>query len=375
MYHFYYPHCAFAGLGPQHPFVPTDAMQEQARLWITRLIERPGISVLAHVVSNRPPAHSGSLLVMSSDAAKSGTPTPGLGGYMHGQAWYLPLIPRDLSGPTELPINVLEFVAIFGNVATFGGSIPSELNCHLLALTDSLTSALIMARHSARAPLMQLVHLRLIALPNFRRLAPVTEIAHIYGPANAIADAVSRCYFETLSELCTQLRVALLWLPPHASVIVLLEDLRSAIDLSLRSRPPALPDLDEQQRPHDRPFRKRYVGKAVPQRQHRRRSCVLPAAGVPTAHRRHPGRRSSRRALGSSRHTARLAACGSLPPCLHHRLCIDRLTMVRPCQTDNATHPHPQALITPTSPGRATLRRLRPLTTPRESLVLRESPP
>ena len=100
---------------------------------------------------------------MSSDSAKSGTPTPGLGGYMHGQAWYLPLIPRDLSGPTELPINVLEFVAIFGNVATFGGSIPSELNCRLLALTGSFISL----RHSARAPLMQLVHLHLIALPLF----------------------------------------------------------------------------------------------------------------------------------------------------------------------------------------------------------------
>ena len=174
MYHFYYPHRAFAGLGPQHPFVPTDAMRDQARLWITRLIERPGTSVLAHVAFNRPPAHSGSLLVMSSDAAKSGTPTPGLGGYMHGQAWHLPPLPRDLSGPTELPINVLEFVAIFGNFATFGGGIPSALNYRLLALTDSLTSALIVANHSACAPLMQLVHLRLLALPNFQRLAPIS---------------------------------------------------------------------------------------------------------------------------------------------------------------------------------------------------------
>ena len=59
---------------------------------------------------------------------------------MHGQAWCPPLLPHDLSGPTELPINVLEFVAIFGNFATFGGGIPSALNCRLLlALTDSHT--------------------------------------------------------------------------------------------------------------------------------------------------------------------------------------------------------------------------------------------
>ena len=261
MYHFYYPHRAFASLGPQHPFTPTDAMQAQARLWISRLIERPGISVLAHVIPNRPPTHSGSLMVMSSDAAKSGTPTPGLGGYMHGQAWYLPLLPRDLSGATELPINVLEFVAIFGNFATFGSSIPESLNCRLLALTDSLTSAIIVARHSARAPLMQLVHLRLLALPDFRRLAPVSEIAHIYGPANAMADAVSRGYFETLSELCAQLRVALLWLPPHASAIVLLEDLRHAVDLSLPSSPPPAhydDSWDEQQGHRARKFGKKY---------------------------------------------------------------------------------------------------------------------
>ena len=363
MYHFYYPHRTFAGLAPQHPIVPTDAMQEQALFWITRLIERPG-SVLAHFVPNRPPAHSGSLLVISSDAAKSGTPTPGMGGYTHGQAWYLPLLPRDLSGPTELPINVFEFVAIFGNFATFGGDIPSELNYRLLALTGSFT---FLARHSARAPLMQLVHLHLIALPIVRRLAPVTEIAYIYGQANAMADAVNRGYFGTLSELCTQLRVALLWLPPHASAIVLLEDLRSTVDLSLRSSPPALPDLDEHQHPHDRPFGKRYRSDNTGDGP----AYSPPPTPPPPVPRQ---RSSSCRALGSSRRTARLAACGSLPPCLHHQPCIGRLTMVRPCQTDNATHTK-KAPITPTSPGRATLRRLRPLITPRESLVPRGNLP
>ena len=228
MYHFYYPHRAFANLGPQHPFLPTDATMSQAALWIERFVERPGISVLAHVIPNRPPPHAGSLLVMSSDAAKAGTPTPGLGGYMHGQAWHLPLLPADVAGKHEIPINVLESIAIFGNFATFGPHIPSG-STRLLALTDPLTSALVLARHSARAPLMQLVHLRLVALPSFQRLASVTEIAHVYGPANPLADAVSRGYFGTLAELCAQLHVALSWLPPHASVATLLEDVRLAI--------------------------------------------------------------------------------------------------------------------------------------------------
>ena len=254
MYHFYYPHRAFASLGPQHPFLPTDAMMSQAALWIERLVERPGISVLAHVVPNRPPPHAGSLLVMSSDAAKAGTPTPGLGGYMHGQAWYLPLLPADVAGEREIPINVLEFIAIFGNFATFGPHIPSG-GTRLLALTDSLTSALVLARHSARAPLMQLVHLRLVALPSFRRLASVTEIAHVYGPANPLADAVSRGYFDTLAELCAQLHVALSWLPPHASVVTLLEDVR----LAILHDPAPRRDHDEE-RPRVNQFGKRYRG-------------------------------------------------------------------------------------------------------------------
>ena len=72
-----------------------------------------------------------------------------------------------------------------------------------------------------------------------------------------MADAVSRGYFETLSELCAQLRVALLWLPPHASAIVLLEDLRTAVGRSLNSSPPAPADLAEQH-PRARKFGKRH---------------------------------------------------------------------------------------------------------------------
>lgn len=228
MYHFYYPHRAFAALGPQHQFLPTDAMTTQAAKWITRLEQRPGISVLALLLSPEPiTPGSRSLLVMSSDAAKSGTPTPGIGGYMHGVAWYLPLRPSDVDGPFEIPINVLEFIGVFGNFASFGADVPPCAS--LLALTDSLTTALVVSRHSARAPLMQLVHLRLLDLPEYNRVATRTEIAHVFGPANAIADAVSRGYFDILADLCTQLRVALSWVPPADSTVALLDDVRRAV--------------------------------------------------------------------------------------------------------------------------------------------------
>ena len=90
--------------------------------------------------------------------------------------------------------------------------------------------------------------------------------------------------------------------------------------------------------------------------------------------RQRPGPRSSRRARGCPGHSARLAACGSLRPCLYHQLCLSLLPLARPCRTDTATHSHPQAPIMPTLPGHATLRRLRPLATSHESLSRRESP-
>ena len=183
-----------------------------------------------------------------------------------------------------------------------------------------------------------------------------------------MAGAVSRGYFETLSELCTQLHVALLWLPPHASVIGLLEDLRAAVDLSLRSNPPAPPDLDDQQHQQRvRKFGNRYSSDITGDGQ-----AYSPPPSPPPPR---PGLRFSRRARGCSGHFARLAVCGSLRSCLHHQLCLSLLPMVRPCRTDNTTHSHPQVPIVPTLPGHVTLRRPRPLTTPRESLSRRESPP
>ena len=103
-YRFYYPHKAFHKLSMQHSFLPTPGMQNQARKWMERLVQRPGVACTAVLVV---PARdeSGTTFVMSSGAAKDGTPTPGVGGHMHGFSWYLPLQPSDVVGPMQLPIN------------------------------------------------------------------------------------------------------------------------------------------------------------------------------------------------------------------------------------------------------------------------------
>jgi hypothetical protein len=171
-YHLYYPHKAFAKLGMQYSFPPTEAMRSQARKWMERLIQRPGIACVA--VRVLPRETGGSVVVMSSDAAKDGTPTPGVGGHMHGMSWYLPLSPEDVAA---LPINWLEFLGIYGNFVIFGPSIPL-MHTRVLALTDSLTSALVLSKHSAKSEGMQTIHLRLLDEAEFVRLAAITDIAH-----------------------------------------------------------------------------------------------------------------------------------------------------------------------------------------------------
>ena len=98
MYHMYYPHKAFHKHGMQFRFLPPPAMQNQARKWMERLVQRPGVACTAVLIQAR--EEGGTTLVMSSDAAKDGTPTPGAGGHIHGFSWYLPLLPCDVVGPT-----------------------------------------------------------------------------------------------------------------------------------------------------------------------------------------------------------------------------------------------------------------------------------
>ena len=54
---------------------------------------------------------------------------------MHGLSWYLPLEPSGVVGPLQLPINWLDFLAIYGNFVIFGPSVPVLHSRRLLQLT------------------------------------------------------------------------------------------------------------------------------------------------------------------------------------------------------------------------------------------------
>ena len=219
----YWPHRTFAARSHNHEFTPTSSMAASARNIANALCARAGIAAFM-MLDPTPASMTTAIVVMSSDAAKDGTANPGVAGYMHGRSWRVPLRPDDVSGPCQISINALEFVGIYGNVVTFGGDTAGFTT---LQLTDSLTSANITVAESAKAPAMELVHNRLRARAEYKRMELTMLIAHIYGPGNVISDAGSRGYFQRVDELCTQLGITHEWVQPHPSVAELLDDLRA----------------------------------------------------------------------------------------------------------------------------------------------------
>ena len=214
----YWPHRTFAALLHNHDFTPTSSMATSARHIANAICARPGIAAFM-MLAPEPASMTTAIVVISSDAAKDGTADPGIAGYMHGRSSRVPLQLDDVVGPFQISINALEFVGIYGNVVTFGSDTAGYTT---LQLTDSLTSANITVAESAKAPAMELVHSRLRARTEYKRMELTMLIAHIYGPGNVISDAGSRGYFQRVDELCTQLGITHEWVPPHPSVAELL---------------------------------------------------------------------------------------------------------------------------------------------------------
>ena len=230
MYHMHAPATAAAHLGPAGWMSASDEMLAQVTVWITTLVNRPGVSVLVAVseLETGPTddeATSATLWEMSSDAAKDGTDHPAIAGYMHGASWAIPLRPCDVVGPLQISIPVLEFLAIVINFLVFGNRIPTGVR--IVVMSDSLTSVDVLADGTAHAPLMQWLHTRLLADDHFRRLAPLALIGHGFGESNVMGDARSRGYDDLVARLCAALRVRHVPLDAPSSALELLDALRA----------------------------------------------------------------------------------------------------------------------------------------------------
>ena len=72
-------------------------------------------------------AEAPAAIEISSDAAKSGTATPGLAGHCHGATWVVRLRDDDVRGRFQISIPVLEMAAILINVWVFTPSLRTSL--------------------------------------------------------------------------------------------------------------------------------------------------------------------------------------------------------------------------------------------------------
>ena len=136
-----------------------------------------------------------------SDAALTGTASPGLGGYMHGVWWCLPLDHLLM----RLPIVVLELLAAVLNIIIFAAELRSAPRAVLEV--DALSAQLVLRAGRAHSADLQVVHEEMLLLPEFRRIRHRLVVRHTYGEANPAADAASRGKHDFLRALCDRLGV------------------------------------------------------------------------------------------------------------------------------------------------------------------------
>jgi hypothetical protein len=166
-----------------------------------------------------------------SDAALQGTGRPGIGGYLQGFYWF-----KLLDGAArDLPISVLEFIAIAINVIVFE---PFVRDSDTVLCTDSLNCVQVLDAGRSKSPLMQHVHVQFMALPEVQSMGAAGLVRHRYGPGNPCGDAASRGKVAELHAFCAQLGVAPVRLDVPARAMELLEStLMAAAALALAEPP------------------------------------------------------------------------------------------------------------------------------------------
>ena len=176
-------------------------MVQKLNEWLDILRSIGGVH-FAECLNPAPPSGAARLhLAVYGDAALEGEGEAGLGGYAHGLYWQLYIYGRW----KQLPISVLEFVALIGNVLVFEPIVIGRAMATFY--TDSKNCFDVLLNSKSRAKLMQMAHEYLLKLPAYQRLKTRAAIEHVYGPANPAADAVSRGKMEFFLELCKQLGV------------------------------------------------------------------------------------------------------------------------------------------------------------------------
>ena len=217
-------------LEPADLVVCNDLMHQQFQRMMSRVMVQAGTSVehLPAFISGQPlpkiqkelPARR---IVLFSDAAKEGTTNPGLGGWVLGFTWTVPLSKLRL----QLDIPILEAVAAVVNIVfafnLMGGTGHLPAGACFEAHVDAQATAHVLIRGKARSKMMQFVHTLALQCEGFKQMLPFLIVSHCFGLGNVASDAASRGYGKILRVIAQALDVRLIEAPAPEMAIWMLD--------------------------------------------------------------------------------------------------------------------------------------------------------
>ena len=181
--------------GPATLVFVDQLMQPVLERWRALVLGTPGAAMLS-AVSPVAPLPDTARHRIRTDAALEGTPSPGLGGWLYGLYFAVPI--AEVPGLELLDIPHLEFMAAALGTIVFA---PVLAGAALVCLeTDALATASSLTAR-ARTPIMQAILDALLETPEYAALAPRLLISHCAGAGNPLADAASRGYDDVLAVL------------------------------------------------------------------------------------------------------------------------------------------------------------------------------
>ena len=197
------------GLGPTDLVTCDSLMLEQLSRWSSRLTGAAGAPI-THTLRERdlPKGVASALLFIgSSDAATDSDPA-GMGGWMYGYYWYIPIAPEAIE---YLHITVLEMLASCFSSLIFRKLVGEEAK--LTLQTDATAAISTLVRETERSEVLVYAHHRVLREEPLRNSLRLTDLGHLFGDANIGADLASRGKWRELEQLARQLRLRLTRLP------------------------------------------------------------------------------------------------------------------------------------------------------------------
>ena len=163
--------------------------------WLDLLMNTPGAAMVA-AARPTPPASMAPRHRIRTDAALQGCESPGIGGWMYGLWFAVPI--AEIPGMEILQIPHLELIAAGVGTLVYGPTLAGAR--HVSLETDALATATTLTERSRSAPMRAILD-TLLECETYRALAPRLTISLCWGAGNPLADAASRSYATTMRVL------------------------------------------------------------------------------------------------------------------------------------------------------------------------------